>query len=73
MFREFYLKSTIFQLNDLKLAATVRNYGADFEARDEDGRTPLMIAVWASNYKICHYMLETIGVAPNVVDYQVRY
>ncbi|CAG9529739.1 unnamed protein product [Cercopithifilaria johnstoni] len=58
------------QLNDLKLAAIIRKYGAEFEARDEDGRTPLMIAVWSSNYKICHYMLETIGVAPNVIDYQ---
>lgn len=58
------------QLNDLKLAAIVRKYGAEFEARDEDGRTPLMFAVWSSNYKICHYMLETIGVAPNAADYQ---
>ncbi|EFO12503.2 hypothetical protein LOAG_16031 [Loa loa] len=60
------------QLNDIKLAAIVWKYGAEFEARDEDGRTPLMIAVWSSNYKICHYMLETIGVAPNVADYQVK-
>ncbi|VDM97292.1 unnamed protein product [Thelazia callipaeda] len=58
------------QLNDPKLAAIVWNYGAEFEARDEEGRTPLMIAVWASNYEICQFMLETIGVAPNVADYQ---
>lgn len=66
-----YLNLIIFQLNDVKLAAIVRKYGGEFEARDKDGRTPLMIAVWSSNYKICQYMLETIGVAPNVIDYQV--
>lgn len=61
----------LFQMNDPALASIIRNYGADFEARDEAGRTPLMTAVWASKFEICHYMLETIGVSPNAADFQV--
>uniref|UniRef100_A0A9J2PTX4 ANK_REP_REGION domain-containing protein n=1 Tax=Ascaris lumbricoides TaxID=6252 RepID=A0A9J2PTX4_ASCLU len=58
------------QINDLKIAELVREYGGNFESRDEAGRTPLMTAVWASNYEIAHYMLESIAVSPNAVDFQ---
>lgn len=50
----------------------LKDAGADFESRDEAGRTPLMTAIWASNYEICRYMLETVAVSPNAVDFQVN-
>ncbi|VDK17475.1 unnamed protein product [Anisakis simplex] len=58
------------QINDVKMAELIKEYGANFETRDEAGRTPLMTAVWASNYEIAHYMLESVGVSPNAVDFQ---
>lgn len=58
------------QVNDVSMAKLIKEFGANFDSRDEAGRTPLMTAVWSSNYEIAHFMLEAVGVPPNAVDFQ---
>ena len=53
------------------MGSLLRKMGCNFESRDEAGRTPLMTAIWLSNYEIAQFMLEAIAVSPNAVDFQV--
>lgn len=62
-----------FKVNDVNIAAILKEHGGNFEAQDEAGRTPLMTAVWASNYDIAYFLLEDIGVQPNEIDYEVSF
>ena len=57
--------------NDVTAARMLRRLGVGFDERDDGGRSPLMTAVWSCAIAITHYLLDTVGVDPNILDDQV--